>query len=244
MSYGLAIRLKSGIVFASDSRTNAGVDYVRTYSKMHTFCSPKESVYVLLTAGNLATTQAVVNTIKREIESPDSKFKLHKATHLFDVAHYIGELSRHEQLRHGKAVSASGADVSASFIVGGQIAGNDPEIYLVYPEGNYISGSFESPFLQIGETKYGKPILDRIINPDLSLEDGARCALVSLDSTMRSNVSVGPPLELAVYHAGSLDHPRHLVLKPTSSLYQALQTEWNKGVQDAFSRLPRFDWEQ
>ncbi len=182
--------------------------------------------------------------MKRDVENPGSSFKLHRQTHLFDVAHYVGELSRREQIRHGKAVAASGADVSASFILGGQIAGSDPEIYLIYPEGNYISGSFESPFLQIGETKYGKPILDRIIHPDLPLEDAARCALVSLDSTMRSNVSVGPPLELSIYHAGTLDHPRHLVLKPSTSLYQALQSEWNKGVQDAFGRLPRFEWEQ
>jgi len=244
MTYCLAIKVNDGIVFASDSRTNAGVDYIRTYSKMHIYSWPDESVFVLLTAGNLATTQAVVNTVNSDLENEKASFSLRQCKRLFDAAHYIGEISRKEQRLHGKALEEAGSSVSASFIVGGQIAGRAPEIYLVYPEGNYISASPETPYLQIGENKYGKPILDRIITPSSTLEDAARCALVSLDSTMRSNISVGPPLEVAIYEAGTHIEPNRMTFKLQSPFYKTLQKRWNEGLHRAFQRLPRFDWEQ
>ena len=244
MTYCLAIKVNKGLVFASDSRTNAGVDYVSTYSKMHTFAWEGDRVCVILTAGNLATSQAVVNLIQRDLEQEDGEFKLRKADYMHEIAHYVGKLSQREQRLHAPATEKTKINLDASFIVGGQIGENAPEIYLVYPQGNYISASPETPYLQIGENKYGKPILDRIITPDTSLEDAARCALVSEDSTMRSNVTVGPPFELAIYAADGLEEPRYMNLKLASPLYKSLQKSWNDGLQRAFKRLPKFDWEK
>lgn len=244
MTYCLAIKVNEGIVFASDSRTNAGVDYIRTSSKMFQFNWEGERMFTLLTAGNLATTQAVINGIQRDLENPKASFNLKKAAHLYDIASYIGDMSQLQQVTHEKAVEKNGGTVSASFILGGQIKSQHHEIYLIYPEGNYISVSDDTPYLQIGESKYGKPILDRIIFSDTTLNDAARCALVSLDSTMRSNISVGPPIEMALYHADSLQAPHHVSYKLASPLYKSLQKSWNEGLRRAFNRLPRFDWEQ
>ncbi len=243
MTYCLAISVNEGIVFASDSRSNAGVDYIRTCSKMHRFFWAGDRIIVLLSAGNLATTQAVVNAIQRDLDDPKAKFNLLKAKHLFDVADYVGDLSQREQQHHGPAIEKSGGSAAANFILGGQLKGQQHDIYLIYPEGNYISASADTPYLQIGENKYGKPILDRIITMDSSLNNAARCALVSLDSTMRSNISVGPPFELAMYTGDSLAEPRQLSLKLASPYYKSLQKSWNEGLKRAFTRLPRFDWE-
>jgi len=243
MTYCVAIKVDEGIVFASDSRTNAGVDYVRTYSKMNTFVWPSDRVIVLLTSGNLATTQAVVNKIYHDLEDDGAEMNLQKAKRLCDVAHYIGKLNQREQLEHAKAFKDNSSSLAATFIVGGQIGDQDDDIYLVYPEGNYISVSPETPYMQIGETKYGKPILDRIIASSTCLNDAARCALVSLDSTMRSNVSVGPPLELAIYKANSLAEPRHIEIELNTPMFKLIQKQWGQGLQRAFLRLPKFEWE-
>ena len=243
MTYCLAVKVNQGIVFASDSRTNAGVDYVRTSSKMHHFCWPGNRVIVLLSAGNLATTQAVINALQRDLDDPEAKTSLLKARHLFDIADYIGDLSQQEQLHHGAAVAKNGGSAGASFILGGQLKDQEHDIYQIYPEGNYINSSLDTPYLQIGENKYGKPILDRVISIESSLDDAARCALVSLDSTMRSNISVGPPLELAMYSVDSLKEPRRISLKLASPYYKRMRKSWNDGIRRAFARLPKFDWE-
>ncbi|WP_244073625.1 peptidase [Nitrosomonas sp. PY1] len=245
MTYCLAISVNKGLIFASDSRTNAGVDYVTTYSKMHSFVWPGERICILLTAGNLATSQAVMNQIKVELDNKDIAMNLRKSNYLHEVARYVGQLLQAEQREHADAMKKSGnGNAEASIILGGQIEGMPPEIYLIYPQGNYISASLETPYLQIGENKYGKPILDRIITPTTSLEDAARCALVSLESTVRSNISVGPPLELAIYTVNSLSEPTRLKLTLNSPMYKSLQKRWNEGLQRVFNRLPRFDWEQ
>ncbi len=243
MTYCLAIKIRKGLVFASDSRTNAGMDYVTTYSKMHVFSWPGERYITILTAGNLATTQAVLNKVQRDLEDEEAAGNLRRSDHMFEVAHYVGLINQAEQQQHADIMKSANIQTDASFIVGGQIAGSQPEIYLVYPQGNYISASPETPYLQIGENKYGKPILDRVISADTSLEDAARCALVSLDSTMRSNISVGPPFEVAIYETGSLAEPRRLRLDLNAPLYNTLQTRWNEGLQSAFHNLPRFEWE-
>lgn len=243
MTYCLAISVNKGLVFASDSRTNAGVDYVTTYSKMHKFIWPGERMCVLLTSGNLATSQAVMNNIKSDLEDSKTRFSLRKGKYLHEVAHYVGQLSQEEQRQHASAFKESGNSTEASFILGGQIAGQVPEIFLIYPQGNYINASLETPFLQIGENKYGKPILDRIITPTTSLEDAARCALVSLESTIRSNISVGPPVELAIYTSDTLGEPYHLRLTLNSPIFKSMQKNWNEGLRRAFNRLPRFEWE-
>ena len=243
MTYCVAIKVNDGIVLASDSRTNAGVDYIRTYSKMHTFNWPGDRTVVILTAGNLATTQAVINKIYRDIEDESTEQNLRKAKHLHEIAHYIGTISQDEQTEHAKAFKDNRESLEASFIVGGQIGEQDDDIFLVYPEGNYITVSPETPYMQIGETKYGKPILDRVISGETSLNDAARCALVSLDSTMRSNISVGPPLELVIYEANSLQAPRYLKIELDTPLFTEIQTLWGKGLQSAFQNLPKFPWE-
>jgi len=243
MTYCLAIQVNDGLVFASDSRTNAGVDYVSTYSKMHTFAVPGERCITLLSSGNLATTQTVVNTVARDLAdvAPQNLGTFH---YLFEVAQYVGELSQREQERHGPALREAGISPEANFIVGGQIRGQMSGLYLVYPQGNYIAASPEMPYLQIGETKYGKPILDRIVRPTTTLDDAARCALVSIDSTMRANISVGPPIELAVYARDRFDPIHRLNLGAGDTLLTETQKRWSEGLRQAFQQLPRFDWEQ
>lgn len=243
MTYCVAVKVNRGIVFASDSRTNAGVDYISTYSKMYTFDLPDDRVIVLLSSGNLATTQAVINSLKRDIKD-EAKTSLKNVQYLYDAANYIGKLSQEYQGEHATALQNSNISPEASFILGGQIRGHEQEIYLIYPQGNYITASDETPYLQIGETKYGKPILDRVVRADTTLEDAARCALVSLDSTMRSNISVGPPLELAICEHDDFKITRYMRLDYGTSFYSALQKGWNDGLRRAFNRLPRFEWEQ
>lgn len=243
MTYCVAIKVNRGIVFASDSRTNAGVDYISTYSKMYTFELSDDRIMVLLSSGNLATTQAVMNSIKRDIKD-EAAISLKNVHYLYDAANYIGKLSQEYQQEHATALNQSNISPEASFILGGQIRGHEQEIYLIYPQGNYITASEDTPYLQIGETKYGKPILDRVVRADTTLEDAARCALVSLDSTMRSNISVGPPLELSICEHDDFKITRYLRLDYGTPFYGSLQEGWNNGLRNAFDRLPRFEWEQ
>ncbi|MFO7857562.1 MAG: peptidase, partial [Ectothiorhodospiraceae bacterium] len=215
MTYCLAAAVNAGLIFASDSRTNAGVDHINSYPKLHTFVWSGDRTFVLLSAGNLATTQAVVTRLQRE--AMEHGGPLRSAGYMTEAAEHVGQVSQQVQARHTpEAPSGGRVSLEASFILGGQIGAQPPGLFLIYPQGNFITCSDEQPFLQIGETKYGKPILDRIITPGLSLEDAARCALVSIDSTMRSNLSVGPPIDLALYPRDSLDHPRALRYKLNS----------------------------
>ena len=244
MTYCLAIHVNKGIVFASDSRTNAGVDYVASHSKMRTFIFPdKRSIYIL-TAGSLATSQAVINRIESDLNDKDASFNLLKANYLHEIADYVGELSQAQQAKHDIAMKNSSMSAESSFIVGGQIKGQSCAIFNVYPQGNYIKASPETPYLQIGENKYGKPILDRVVALNTSLEDAARCALVSLDSTIRSNISVGPPIELAIHTNNDFEAPYQTSFTANSPMYKSLQKQWNEGLKRAFKRLPRFDWEK
>lgn len=242
MTYCLAIKVDRGLVFASDSRTSAGVDYVTTYGKMHSFIWPGDRVILMLTAGNLATTQAVINIIQHHLDDTEAEFDLRRARHMFEIAHYVGALSQAEQQRHADVMKSSNVSIEASFIVGGQIAGRPPEIFLIYPQGNYISASPETPFLQIGENKYGKPILDRVIDAGTTLEDAARCALVSLDSTMRSNLSVGMPIDLICYERDSLEVQRRRRFDDEDPYFTAVSQAWGEGTRQVFSRLPALRW--
>ncbi|GGW88580.1 hypothetical protein GCM10007391_23340 [Alteromonas halophila] len=244
MTYCLAVKVNKGVVFASDSRTNAGVDYVATYSKMTRFTWPGERVLVLLTSGSLATSQAVVNALHRDLDDPEAKFDLRSGKQLHEVADYIGMLSQAEQQRREKAMEKSGNSAESSFILGGQIAGKAHEIFMIYPQGNFVSTSSDTPYLQIGENKYGKPILDRIITATTTLEDAARCALVSLDSTIRSNISVGPPVELAIMTTNTMEEPYHQSMTMNSPMYKSIQKQWTDGLKRSFNRLPRFEWEK
>lgn len=236
MTYCLAIKVDQGLVFASDSRTNAGVDQIATYSKMHTFDGKGNRAICLLTAGNLATTQAVVRQIRRDVEEQAER-NIETVSNLAAAAEYVGELSRAEQRKH-ESSNEDSFSADATFIVGGQIGKRPPQLYLVYAEGNYISAAVQTPFLQIGELKYGKPILDRIIREDLPLEVAARCALVSMDATMRSNVTVGPPIELLTYLVDSNRFCLRLVLEADNPYLQELHRAWQEGLKQAFERLP------
>ncbi len=241
MTYCLAVKTHEGIAFASDSRTNAGLDNVNTYSKMHAFTVPGERAFVLLAAGNLGTTQAVVHRLRRDMEDPDAPRSLRTVQYLFDAAEYVGEVSCQVQARRCDTVQHEQVKFDANFILGGQIKGRDHDMVLIYPEGNYITASPANPFLQIGETKYGKPILDRIVSLDSTLEAAARCALVSIDSTMRSNVSVGPPIELAVYAKDSFEIGQRITLEADSGYYLSLREGWSTGIVKAFEELPKLD---
>lgn len=242
MTYCIAIKVDQGLVFAADTRTSAGVDDVRTYNKMHTFPFPGERVFVVLSAGNLATTQAVLNALRRDNDNPEAERSLRKVTSVYEAAEYIGALSVRAQ-KQGRENAEQATSLEATFILGGQIRGGEPEIYLVYPLGNCISASPESPFMQIGEHKYGKPILDRIIRHNTTLEDAGRCALVSLDSTMRSNVSVGPPLDLAIVPAGAHDIRRLVRFEQDDPYLISLRDAWARSLEAVFRELPTFDWE-
>jgi len=242
VTYCLAIKVDDGLVFCSDSRTNAGVDNVSTYSKMHTFVWPGQRSFTLLSAGNLATTQFVVKKLQHDTRDGLTP-NLLTVPNMREAADYVGMISSQVQQQQASRDTAS-TSFEATFIVGGQIAGSEPEIYMIYPQGNYIHESPEHPFLQIGETKYGKPILDRVIHHDTSLERAARCALVSMNSTIRSNVTVGAPVELQLYQADSLTEGRRLRCLDDDPFAREISEKWNEGLMLALNNLPRFDWEK
>ena len=241
MTYCVAVKVDDGLVFAADTRTSAGVDDVRTYNKMHVFETTGDRVFVLLASGNLATTQAVLNHVRRDL-AEDASTSLATLRHMFDVADYIGGLSVRSQ-RESAQHTQSSVDFRATLVLGGQIQGEEPALYLIYPEGNCISVSPETPYLQIGESKYGKPILDRIIRPYVSLEDAARCALVSMDSTMKSNLTVGPPLDLAILPRDALRITHKERFDLDTPYYAGLKKSWGDLMVRSFSELPRFEWE-
>jgi putative proteasome-type protease len=241
MTYCVAIKTDSGLVFASDSLTNAGIDHVSTYSKMHTFVLPGNRMFVLLAAGNLATTQAVVKRLRDDCQLGNLPC-LNSIASMSDAVDYVGSISADVQRNQAVRDTAS-TNFEATFIFGGQIAGQAPEIYMIYPQGNHIHESSAHPFLQIGETKYGKPILDRVIRSDTPLEQAARCALVSINSTIRSNLTVGPPVELLIYSENALDGGRRLLFSEDHPYYRALGDAWNEGLRQALNNLPPFEWE-
>ncbi|MGH8445938.1 MAG: peptidase [Solimonas sp.] len=243
MTYCCAIKVNEGLVFAGDTRTSAGVDDVRTYNKVHVFEFPGDRVVVILSAGNLATTQAVLAQIRRDLEEPVVPMSLRLARYMYDAAEYVGALSVNAQKHVAQQAQYSSVDLRTTFIVGGQISGEEPAIYMIYPEGNCIASSPETPFLQIGESKYGKPILDRVIRPDVRLEDASRCALVSIDSTMRSNISVGPPLDLAILPKDALRITHKLRLDLDTPFYAKLRESWGQQLVNSFRSLPKFEWE-
>ena len=244
MTYCVALMTEEGLVFASDSRTNAGVDYVTTFSKMHVLNPAPDRVFVLLSAGNLATTQEVMNRINRDLERGSEGANLENVTYMFEAADYVGKISLSVQNDHGPALQASGVNPDTTLILGGQIAGHDMGLYQIYPQGNYFAASEETPYLQIGENKYGKPILDRISRSARTLVNGARLLLVSLDATSRSNAAVGPPFEVAMYAKDSFAIGNYFKFEEDDRWLKTLRKEWNQGITNAFFNLPRFPWEQ
>jgi len=241
MTYCLAINVNDGIVFCSDSRTNAGTDNVGTYSKMHTFVWAGDRVFVLLSAGNLATTQAVVKKLHSDVPNGFVP-NLTTVSTMQEAADYLGIVSTMIQKQQIERDTAS-TSFEATFILGGQVGTEAPEIFMIYSQGNYIHESLEHPYLQIGEIKYGKPILDRVIKRDVFLERAARCAMVSMNSTVRSNVTVGPPIELLIYERDSLSAGRRVYFTEDDPFARQLSEQWNQGLLMALQGLPRFPWE-
>lgn len=241
MTYCVGIMLDTGLIFASDSRTHAGVDNFARFCKMTVFERPGDRVITLLSSGNLAGTQAVIGLLKQRADRGEEP-NLWSAQTMFDVALVISDAMRDVDRRDGQHLADNDAGFNASFIFGGQIAGEPPRLFRTYAEGNFIEASGETPFLQTGETKYGKPILDRVITPSTALNDAAKCVLVSFDSTMRSNLSVGMPIDLLCYEADSLELRMRRRFDEGDAYFTALSRQWSEGVRQVFSRLPNLDW--
>ncbi len=241
MTYCLSINTDAGFVLCSDSRTNAGFDNISTYSKMHTFVWPSNRVFALLSAGNLATTQLVIKRLQADLDSGAIP-NLLNVSNMHEAVNYVAMVSTSVQNLH---VVRDGVNVNfeATFILAGQIGRARPETLMIYPQGNYIHESDEHPFLQIGEIKYGKPILDRVIKRDTQLDGAGRCALVSMNSTVRSNLTVGPPIDLLVYERDSLNFTHQLCMTEDDPFAKQLSESWNQGLVSTLQHLPKFYWE-
>ena len=241
MTYCVAVRLKAGLVFLSDSRTNAGVDHISTFRKMTVFELPGERVMVLLSSGNLAITQAVVNRLSSQRRAGEAS--VWNAASMFNAAHAIGEAVREVHRTDAEALRNFHIEFNANFLFGGQIRGESPRLFSIYAAGNYIEAADESPCFQIGELKYGKPILDRVITPDTTLDEAAKCALVSMDSTLRSNISVGMPLDLLVYEADALRVTRFVTIDPANPYYGMISATWGTRLRQVFAEIPNPTWQ-
>ncbi|MGJ3247763.1 MAG: peptidase [Elainellaceae cyanobacterium] len=242
MTYCLGIITHHGIVLAADSRTNAGVDYISTYQKLYDFSLPGERVIAFCTSGNLSITQAVIHEFQNDLKSNEGD-NLHTLPTMYDVARYVGNRIRTIQDHERPWLERDGIDYQCSFLLAGQIRGDDPELYLIYTQGNFIQATPETPFLQIGETKYGKPILDRTINFETPLEHVAKCALLSIDSTMKSNISVGPPISILMYEADSLVVRHRLQLRLGDPYLAKIRKLWEASVHRAFENMPDVEWD-
>ncbi len=242
MTYCVALSINAGLVFAADTRTNAGVDYVTKARKLHVLQPAPDRLFVVLTAGNLATTQEILNVVERDLKKK-GKESLLTAQYMFEAADYLGRVSVEVQRAHNKNLQQSGVDGSATLIVGGQIGAEAHQLFYIYPQGNGLSATADTPFFQAGESKYGKPIIDRLIRAEMSLGDAARLALASLDATVRSNATVAPPYDLAVYPANSFQLQVNTRIETDSEFDRNFTTPWQAGMQRAFDSLPHFDWE-
>lgn len=240
MTYCLGIVTRSGLVMAADSRTNAGVDHISTYRKLFDFSLPGDRVLVLCTSGNLSITQAVMNALQQDLHSGGET--LHTLPTLYSIAHYVGDTVRQIRDRERLWLEKDGIDYKCTLLLGGQVAGENPQLYMIYSQGNFIQATQEMPFLQIGETKYGKPILDRTLNFDTPLDDAAKSALLSIDSTMKSNISVGPPIHLVMYKAGTLAIHHQLQLRLGDPYLAEVRLRWEHSLREAFERMPTINW--
>lgn len=242
MTYCVGILLEQGLVLASDTRTNAGVDQVAITSKMHTFEQTGERVIVLLTAGNLAITQAVVNVLREHILTNDQTPHLHNVQSMFEAASVVGAAMRQIHQRDAAALKEHGIDFSASMLVAGQIRGEKPRLFNIYAAGNFIEATADTPYLQIGETKYGKPIIDRVVNHQTEMMDAVKCVLISFDSTIRSNISVALPVDLMIYQTDAFNANCKQRLTEQDPYYTSVRKGWAEGLKVVFSSLPNPEW--
>jgi len=242
VTYCIGVLLDQGIIFASDSRTNAGMDNIAKFCKMTVFERPGDRVIVMLSSGNLAGTQAVIGVLNQRCNAGDSTPNLWGARTMFDVAMLVADAMRDIERRDGFYLEASDIVFNSSFILGGQIGSEPLRLFRIYPEGNFIEAGIDTPFFQTGETKYGKPIIDRVITPTTLLADATKCVLVSFDLTMRSNLSVGMPIDLICYELDSLKIDRRRRLDNGDAYFTALSRDWGDGMKQAFRHLPELLW--
>ena len=238
MTYCVGLLVDTGLVLLSDSRTNAGVDQINTFRKMTTFQRPNDRVLVLLSAGNLAITQAVVNLLHEAPEDSSEPSPIYRAKNMFSVARVIGEALRAIHGRDAEMLKEQGHEFNGTFILGGQVNGEEPRLFHIYSAGNFIESSIDTPYFQIGESKYGKPIIDRVISRSSSLAQAAKCALVSMDSTIRSNLSVGPPLDLAIIRRDEFKLATHISIDMENEYFKMIRTRWGFALREVFSELP------
>jgi len=243
MTYCVGMLLDAGLVFASDSRTNAGIDQVSSFRKMKTFERAGDRVLVILSSGNLSITQNAISLLEQRVRKPELGPTVWDATSMFDVAGMLGDCLRDVRRRDASFLQESNVDAGASFILGGQIGSEPPRLFLVYSEGNFIEATPETPYFQTGETKYGKPVIDRIVKLQTGLMDAAKCVLVSFDSTMRSNVSVGLPIDLLVYERNALRVGLERHITDEDPYFRMIHTQWGEGLRRVFAELPNPYWQ-
>jgi len=242
MTYCIGVMLDKGMIFASDSRTNAGVDDFAKFCKMTVFERRGNRVIVLLSSGNLAGTQAVIGVLTQRCADKGGATNILNAANMFDVARLVADAMRDIEKRDGEYLQENKIKFNASFIVGGQIDGEPMRLFRIYAEGNFIEAGADTSFFQTGETKYGKPILDRVLSPHTAIADATKCVLVSFDSTMRSNLSVGMPIDLICYERDSLEVHQRRRFDEGDAYFTALSNEWGEGTRQVFRQLPELPW--
>jgi putative proteasome-type protease len=240
MTYCVAMAVEEGLIFLSDTRTNAGVDHISTSRKMAVFEEPGERVLVLLMAGNLAITQATLQVLTEE-QDP-ARPTLWNAPGMVEAARIVGEAVREVHRRDAEALKSFNVDFNCSFILGGQLRGHPMRLFQIYAAGNFIETSSVNPYFQIGESKYGKPIIDRVLTPRTPLDEAAKCALISMDSTLRSNLSVGLPLDLLVYQRDALRVTRYASLDQSNAYFHMLHSTWGERLRQVFGEIPDPLW--
>ncbi len=242
MTYCIGVLLDEGMIFASDSRTNAGVDNIGKFCKMTVFERRGDRVLVLLSSGNLAGTQAVIGVLNQRCIDNAASPNLWSARTMFDAAMLVADAMRDIERRDGQYMRENPAGFNASFIVGGQISGEPLRLFRIYAEGNFIEAGVDTPYFQTGETKYGKPIIDRVITRATPLNEATKCVLVSFDSTMRSNLSVGMPIDLLCYERDCLEVRRRRRFDDGDAYFTALSQNWSEGTRQVFRQLPELQW--
>ena len=242
MTYCVALRLDSGMIFASDSRTNAGVDHIATFTKMRVFEKKDDRVIVTLASGNLAMTQGVINILDRHAKMPESDENIWNVGSMYDAAAIVGDSLREMHRRDAAFLAQSSIEAGSSLLVGGQIKGEAPRLFHIYAQGNFIEATDDTPYFQLGESKYGKPILDRVISMATPQKEAAKCVLISFDSTMKSNISVGLPIDLLWYPRDSLRVGMQQRIREGDPYFTMLRSRWGGGLRRVFSELPDPDW--
>ena len=246
MTYCVAIKLDAGLVFLSDSRTNAGLDHISTFRKMIVYERPGDRFMVLLSAGNLSISQSIREILQIEqIKDQESgePITIWNAKSMFDAARVLGSTVRRVYDRDAEALKHGGVDFNASLVFGGQVKGEGMRLFQMYSAGNFIEATRETPYFQVGESKYGKPVLDRVITPTTPLAEAAKCALVSMDSTMKSNLSVGMPLDLVVYEEGTLSSDKIVCIDHNNPYYAMMHNNWGSKLREVFDSIEDPVWD-